>query len=636
MATTWGSIVGGYGRIGIDITTSNTNTQTTVYVKVYFWSKYSVTDSSNNYYYNNNATSATTNLGSKSIRHTVASGAGWSTSNRTTLASTSYTYSRGTSDKTYYCAAKLSGIDRVGGTMTVKASYKIPKKPSYTVSYNANGGSGAPGNQTKWYGTTLKLSTTKPTRTGYTFQGWGTSTTDTTVDYAPGANYTANASDTLYAIWKINTYTIKYDANGGSGAPGNQTKTYGTDLTISSIVPTKTNYTFKGWSTSATGSVAYLSGSSYTANAEVTLYAVWELAYEPPTITNFKVNRCTSSGVANEIGTYANVNFSWSCCQLTGANNVQSITVSWDTNSSANISSSGTSGNASAVIGSGLISTDLTYNITVTVTDSKGGSTSQTTVLPTTKFSIDIKAGGTGVAIGKVADTNDLFDVNLQTRFNKQITFEQNEMSGVTDANFPAILLNSSLAATDTFYRATRSDTGATIAFGVGSGGDNHGIWSGPSGSEGHWMINVDKNKDTHLNSDENLIISAPAQGINNRKFGENKVLWSGAWWPNENHRATLSEPVLAQPSGIVIIWSHYSNSNTDDYNFIPFFIPKYYVQAHGGKGVFMSDVYCGMRKYVYVSNTVVVGNTTNDESGTDHGHDYDNKYYVMRYIIGV
>ena len=169
-------------------------------------------------------------------------------------------------------------------TKTVSFSVTVPAWTSYTVKYNANGGSGAPSSQTKWKDQTLKLSTTKPTRTGYTFQGWATSASGS-VAYASGANYTANASVTLYAVWKAITYTVKYNANGGSGAPSNQTKTYGKTLTLGSTIPTRTSiedngtlteYTFKGWATSATStSVAYKAGASYTANAAVTLYAVW-------------------------------------------------------------------------------------------------------------------------------------------------------------------------------------------------------------------------------------------------------------------------------------------------------------------------------------------------------------------------
>lgn len=170
-------------------------------------------------------------------------------------------------------------------TYTTTFDITVPAWTSYTVKYNANGGTSAPSSQTKWKDQTLKLSTDKPTRTGYIFKGWGTSASDTSVDYAAGANYTANAGITLYAIWEAITYTVKYNANGGYGAPSDQTKTYGATLTLSNVTPSRTSvedngtlteYTFKGWSTSASSNtVAYKAGSSYTGNAAITLYAVW-------------------------------------------------------------------------------------------------------------------------------------------------------------------------------------------------------------------------------------------------------------------------------------------------------------------------------------------------------------------------
>ena len=72
------------------------------------------------------------------------------------------------------------------------------------VSYNANGGSGAPASQSKYYNVTLSLHTTKPTRSGYTFLGWATSPTATSVAYSAGAAYSANSGVTLYAVWQKN------------------------------------------------------------------------------------------------------------------------------------------------------------------------------------------------------------------------------------------------------------------------------------------------------------------------------------------------------------------------------------------------------------------------------------------------
>ena len=157
---------------------------------------------------------------------------------------------------------------------------------TYTVSYNANGGSNAPASQTKVYGVTLTLSSTIPYRFNYEFLGWSASSSATTATYTAGGSYTGNASVTLFAVWKYKpaTYTVSYDANGGTGAPGRQTKTYGVTLTLTTIQPTRQNYLFGGWSKDRNAtSASYSAGGSYTNNADVTLYAVWQ--YNPETYT---------------------------------------------------------------------------------------------------------------------------------------------------------------------------------------------------------------------------------------------------------------------------------------------------------------------------------------------------------------
>ena len=185
-----------------------------------------------------------------------------------------------------------------GGSYTANAAvtlYAVWKENDYTVSYDANGGTGAPAAQSKTHGTALTLSSTKPTRTGYTFLGWAASKTATSAQYQPGGSYTANAAVTLYAVWKTNDYTVSYDANGGTGAPAAQTKTHGTALTLSSTKPTRTGYTFLGWAASKTAtSVQYQPGGSYTANAAVTLYAVWK-ENAPTYATTLTVSSATAS-----------------------------------------------------------------------------------------------------------------------------------------------------------------------------------------------------------------------------------------------------------------------------------------------------------------------------------------------------
>lgn len=146
----------------------------------------------------------------------------------------------------------------------------------YTVAYNANGGSGAPSSQQKTYATALTLSTTKPTKSGNAFSKWNTKADGSGTSYAAGASYTVNDDVTLYAQWVPDTYAVSYNANGGSGTTAGQTKTYGTALTLRANGFTKTGHSFVKWNTKADGSgTSYSAGGRYTANAAVTLYAIW-------------------------------------------------------------------------------------------------------------------------------------------------------------------------------------------------------------------------------------------------------------------------------------------------------------------------------------------------------------------------
>ncbi len=252
--------------------------------------------------------------------------------------------------------------------------YVTVTKPDYTIKYNANGGSPTPASQTKPYGEAISLTTTIPTRLGYTFLGWSTSSSATSATYLPGGNYSINSNATLYAVWKQTTltsassvstpitygnqvyyykfkpstsgtyviystgsvdtkgylynssgtelatdddsgdgfnfrleynlsagstyyyavryygstttgsipvkfgpvYTVSYNANGGTGAPASQQKDYGATITLTSQKPQRDGYTFLGWSTTSSSTVAqYSAGGSYSADENRTLYAVW-------------------------------------------------------------------------------------------------------------------------------------------------------------------------------------------------------------------------------------------------------------------------------------------------------------------------------------------------------------------------
>ena len=440
--------------------TENTNTYVKIKVEV-FWQN-------DGHMYDINNVSAWVYCGSSSYK-VKDNGSLKSTSSYTqkvSLGSHTFTVNKTTSSQSISCYGKItSKSSYVSGTKSsTSANVSVAAKPSYKVAYNANGGSGAPSSQTKWYGTNLTLSSTKPTRTGYFFQGWGTSSSDTSVDYAAGATYSANAAITLYAIWKANTYTVSYNANGGSGAPSSQTKTYGVNLTLSSTKPTRTNYNFKGWGTSASATtVAYAAGATYSNDAAITLYAIWELAYTKPRITNVSVQRCNSDGTINEEGTYLKFAFKWATDKTVSTVGTQwrvAGTSSWTDYKT--IAASGTSGTVSWTSEDGW-NTETSYEVRIYVTDS--GSTTYTSaiLINTVAYPIDVHPGGTGIAFGKVAETADLMDVAFKAQFRQSLKIPES----ISGSNIPLAYAIDSYSDFNTMLKGNPSFIGTAYSEGA-------------------------------------------------------------------------------------------------------------------------------------------------------------------------
>lgn len=197
------------------------------------------------------------------------------------------------------------------------------------------------------------------------------------------------------------SHTVSYNANGGSGAPGGQTKWWGEVLTLSSTRPTRANHTFLGWATSANGAVAYQPGGRYGADNNVTLYAVWKLATKPPTIQSFTAQRVDEAGNMVESGTRVKLYVTWKCdTSGDSANTVQSVTIAVQdggTWKETPVTASGATGTGTVTL-TGL-SADASWRFRATVRDKYGTVNTYTTVGPQ-RFLLDFSAGGRGIGIG--------------------------------------------------------------------------------------------------------------------------------------------------------------------------------------------------------------------------------------------
>lgn len=139
--------------------------------------------------------------------------------------------------------------------------------------------------QGETYTVPVQLANTYPfSRAGYNCIGYAGTAQPTVVKYHPGDNVTITYNGTggqkiehLLCVWEeVQDHTVTFNANGGSGAPAAQTKVANVALTLSSVTPTRSGYSFEKWNTAADGSgTDYYPGGMYVVDEDVTLYAQW-------------------------------------------------------------------------------------------------------------------------------------------------------------------------------------------------------------------------------------------------------------------------------------------------------------------------------------------------------------------------
>ena len=160
------------------------------------------------------------------------------------------------------------------------------EKPSYTLSFNANGGSGSMNSITVKEGTIITLSSCPFTKSGMMFVAWNTSDDGFGTSYQNEASLIITKDITLFAQWAV-PHTVTFNANGGTGTDYAQT----VPENISTIIM-ENNFTKEGkilayWNTESDGTgTTYLNARAATFDADVTLYAIWKT----PCTVSFETN----------------------------------------------------------------------------------------------------------------------------------------------------------------------------------------------------------------------------------------------------------------------------------------------------------------------------------------------------------
>ena len=161
-------------------------------------------------------------------------------------------------------ATAFSGVTAVVRYPGTSSSYTAAKKTNYggtlewvpeggfQIVLDPNGGRFSYGlvhTLVKFYGQAVNLSNVTPVRPGYTFLGWANAANAAKANYQPGGKFTENANRTLFAVWRAEAYTVRFDANleGATGAMADQTFSFGKAAALRANAFRKTGCVFLGW-----------------------------------------------------------------------------------------------------------------------------------------------------------------------------------------------------------------------------------------------------------------------------------------------------------------------------------------------------------------------------------------------------
>lgn len=275
----------------------------------------------------------------------------------------------------WYKDSSYSTVDR---TWTFHAIGTITPKWSYSISYDANGGSSTPARQTKWYGEALTLaSAISRAAVTVTYNGNG------------GGNPSASVLPYSFVNWKFSanqaTYAGGSSLAAGVNAGGTMTAQWNRATYTTLPSATRQNHTFTGWYTSASGgTLAGNVGASYYVSKTQTLYAHWSQEYATPQLSLDRWYRCDRDGNAEDEGTYAAAECTFKIWNTAGTNEVSAFSAEINGYSVA-LDSSGLSALNATLVDSGywrtgsckvfvnaLLESDSSYKMTVTMTDTHG------------------------------------------------------------------------------------------------------------------------------------------------------------------------------------------------------------------------------------------------------------------------
>ena len=333
------------------------------------------------------------------------------------------------------------------------------------------------------------------------------------------------------SAWGIYVQTkskVTLTVNGAAGSYGSTISSY--SITGGGFSSTSSSFTTGFLNTSGTITFTATVTDSRGRVSSAATVSITVQAYSPPSFTNYSSQRCISGGTVSDEGTYVKglVSFSYSSCtsKNTIAGSIQykkSSATSW---TSAGVAfSSGTA----VVFGGGAISTETSYDIKYTLTDAFT-SVSIQDIVSTASVVMDFKAGGKGVAVGKVAETDNMFEVSEDWDVKVYGKLLKDYIQQFSSAIYPVGSIYMSVNATNpsTYFGGTWVAWGSgRVPVGINTSDTNFSTVEKTGGSATVTLTASQMPSHTHTFTGSSATTSS--NGAHTHTLNLNKTAWSGS-----------------------------------------------------------------------------------------------------------
>lgn len=419
----------------------------------------------------------------------------------------------------------------------------------------------------------------------------------------------------------------------GEGVKGSNIKAYQATLLGKT-------YTTSSWTSgvlTGSGTIKLRVKDSRGRWSNYAIYPITVLPYYPPEARGLRVYRVDEDGNAADDGERLTAEISYDVAPVGNKNTASAelqyklATETDDAYTTMETFTDYSMTGAPVLVDGQTFSTDYSYDIRLAVTDWFGVKRYYTAPLPSGAVILDLKADGTGVAFFKTSVRSGV-EIQPELPGSAVSLLEGTDLNDLRAPGFYAIA-SAAVSASLANKPYTNNVTGCVLVLSEGEDGQRVQILRTASknypaiyerhyygGTWGSWACVYN---------------------------GANTLLWSGAHYMQASQTVDLPQPVSAQPTGIVLVFSQYTDGAANNNMFYSLFVPKSATgnsltegkYAGNSVGLFMcaQDYSAACFKKIFVTDTKVTGHDSNVATGTGaNGITYNGKAFVMRFILGV